>query len=173
MRVVHPILAFNLRGDETVARQFGNDHPGTSPDLPCLPEGRSVLGPVNQVAGTGHGNGIGAAAPSGVVHVVSAVFTLDDMEILAAAFPLVFLPFVVVGIQNGRRMPREVRAVRAPRHADAAGAAPLERRVLVIGSIEEMHLAVSHHGGGIVNILRLPPNFLAEDGTLEAGVRCG
>ena len=52
---------------------------------------------------------------------------LDDVQVLAASFPLVLFPLVVVGIKDGRRVSGKVDAVVAMGQPDATRSPPSGR----------------------------------------------
>jgi hypothetical protein len=182
------LLAFGGGGIENVSPSLAvnemllQSHEGVIRFFPCWPRdldarfgGLRAVGAfvISAEFKAGETGGVPAAVPCGVVHVVAAIFVLDDVQVLATALPFVLLPLVVVRIHHRRRAACEVNAVLTPRHANPARPAPFESRILVVRPVEQINLAVPHHGRRVVHVLLLPPDFLAQDWALETGLRRG
>ena len=65
----------------------------------------------------------------------------------------------------------EVDAVITVGHPDPAGSPPLEIRALVVRPVEQVDLTVSNDGRRVVNVLLLPADHLAPNGTVKSRIR--
>src|SRR5258708_39597010 len=113
--------------------------------------------PMKQVGGSGNHEAGGGPVKGSIGHTIDSFFVFHDAWVFAAAFPLIFLLGIVVGVEDGRRLAGKMEAVAAFGEPDTAPDGGGGRPLLSSGWGETGFWPPSHRAGWGNNFFSRPP----------------